>query len=64
MVIEFHFIMGMPENENKGEIQRWRDMRIKEFISKLLPDIITVQETKKNGTSGACSIHTELCSET
>jgi hypothetical protein len=28
------------------------------------PDIITVQETKKNGKIGPCGSHTELCSET
>jgi len=34
MATELRFIMGMSENENKGEIQRWRKMPIKEFISK------------------------------
>ena len=49
MVIELRFIMGKSENENKGEIQRRRKIRINEFISKLYQVLLRHKKPRRVG---------------
>jgi len=49
MVIELRFIMVNSENDYKGEIQRWRKLCIKEFISKLHQILLWYKKPRRIG---------------